>query len=291
MKVLYVFNFEYPDYQSDTIYHGLIENNIEVYETHYPSYMLSSFDNLSGIYGKGFTMFGKLNYTPRVEPQNIILEKIKSRFYDIIIYGCVYTHDYFPKRQCLDYIDEVKKYYPKEKVHFIDGSDDTWNYAHSNGLSSHGIIWKTHLIDYGAGNPISFGIPETQLIKNNPNKEKLFATIIPGNLDTYVFNNEVDYYKDYAKSYYGITWKKAQWETMRHYEILANKCIPYFSDIEDCPPLCMINFPKELIKETNKYARRNEIHPNYNEINDYLFNYTKNNLTTKKVVKEFLNGN
>jgi hypothetical protein len=69
---------------------------------------------------------------------------------------------------------------------------------------------------------------------------------------------------------------------MRHYEILANRCIPYFPDIEECPALSLVDFPKEIIKETNKYARRNEIHPFYDEINDYLFDYTKNKLTTKK---------
>ena len=136
------------------------------------------------------------------------------------------------------------------------------------------------------GNPISFGIPESQLIKEPPNKQKIFADIIPGRTETYMYDNEKDYYNDYAISYYGMTWKKAQWNCMRHYEILANKCIPYFPDINDCPPLTMVNFPKEVIKETNKYARRHEIHPFYNEINEYLFDYTKNNLTTKMIVKK-----
>ena len=75
MKVLYVYNFEYPDYQSDTIYHGLIDSGVDVYETHYPSYMLKSFNGLSKIYGKGFSIFGKLNHIPKVESNEIIIEK------------------------------------------------------------------------------------------------------------------------------------------------------------------------------------------------------------------------
>lgn len=285
MKILYVYNFEYADYQSDTIYHGLIDNNIDVYETHYPYYMLKSFSNLNQIYGNGFTLFGKLNHTPKVQSREIITEKIRSKFYDFVIYGCIYTHEGYPKRQCLDYLDEVKKYYTKDKVHFIDGSDNTTNFANNFGLSSYGTVWKSHLVDYGIANSISFGIPESQLIKINPVKEKIFANIIPGQTDTYIYNNEKDYYEDYSTSYYGMTWKKGQWNCMRHYEILANKCIPYFPDIDDCPPLTMTKFPKETIKETNKYARRYEIHPNYDEINDYLFDYTKSNLTTKKIIK------
>jgi hypothetical protein len=34
MKVLFVYNFDRPDYQSDSIYHGLIDSGAEVYETH-----------------------------------------------------------------------------------------------------------------------------------------------------------------------------------------------------------------------------------------------------------------
>lgn len=288
MKILYVFNFEHADYQSDTVYHGLIDSGFEVYETHHPSYMLKSFDNLKGIYGRGFSIFGKLDHTPKVESGDIIIEKIRSRFYDIVIYGCVYSHYMFPKRQCLDYLDEVIKNYPKDKIHFIDGCDESFNYAHSHGLSSYGTIWKTNLVDIGAGNPISFGIPESQLIRSNPQKEKLFANIIPGKFETYIYDNEKDYYHDYASSYYGMTWKKGQWNCMRHLEILANKCIPYFPDIEDCPPFTMVGFPKDIIRETNKYARRYEIHPQYEWINDYLFDYTKQNLTTKKIVQMIL---
>jgi hypothetical protein len=288
MKVLYVYNFLYPEYQSDSIYHGLIDLGIDVYETHYPSYMLKSFGELRFTYGKGFTLFGKLNHEPKVETPEIIIDKIKSRFYDIVIYGCIYTYPYIENRQCLDYLEYVKEYYPKNKIHFVDGADDTHNFSHSYGLDELGIVWKTSLSQISTGNPISFGVPESQLIAHNPTKEKLFSTIIPGNSKTYTYEDEESYYNDYAVSHYGLTWKKGQWECMRHYEILANKCVPYFPDIEDCPPFMLVDLPKEIIKETNKYARTYKIHPEYDHINDYLFEYTKNNLTTKKVAEKLL---
>lgn len=286
MKILYVHNFEYPDYQSDTVYHGLIDSGFDVYETHYPSFMLNTYENLGSLMGsKGFTLYGKLEHLPKLDFSDAIIQKISDKFYDVIIYGCIYDFPGLPNRKCLDYIDHVKNHYPKDRVYFIDGADSSWNSGHALGLQLIGKIWKTNLIDYGAGNPITFGIPESQLIKVDPKKEKMFSDIFPGKIETYIYDNEKDYYNDYATSYYGTTFKKSQWNCLRHFEILANKCIPYFPNIEDCPPLVMTNFPKELIRETNKYASIHSVHPNYNEINDYLFEYTKNNLTTKKIAQ------
>ena len=34
---------------------------------------------------------------------------------------------------------------------------------------------------------------------------------------------------------------------MRHYEILANECLPFFTDIEDCPDTILTNWPKGLL--------------------------------------------
>ena len=73
---------------------------------------------------------------------------------------------------------------------------------------------------------------------------------------------------------------------MRHYEILGNKCIPFFTDLKQCPDTIMTSFPKKLILETNKFAEKNQIHPSYDEINNELFDYTINNLTTKKLVEK-----
>jgi len=290
MKVLYVYNFAYPDYQSDSIYHGLIDSGIEVYETSYPTYMLSNFENKSEIYGKGFSIFGKLNHTPRVDESEVIKEKIKNRFYDLVIYGCVYTHFMLPHRQSLDYLQEVIESYPKDKVHFVDGSDEISNFAYGLGLHKHGTVWKTNAADDKHGKSISFAIPESQLIDYKPQKEKFFADIIPGVQKTYRFTDEEEYYQDYAISYYGKTWKKGQWNCMRHLEILANRCIPYFPGLENCPEWIMKEFPKEIILETNKYAEQGKIHPQYDELNETLFQYTKENLTTKKLVERFLNS-
>lgn len=295
MKILFVYNFSNPEYLADCVYHGLIDSGLEVYETSHPNYMHFSYPNPQQLYGNGFTIFAKLNHQPRLESSEDIIDKIKTKFYDLIIYGCIYTHDWFPDRQCLDYLDYVKEFYPKTRVHFLDGSDDIKNFGHDYGLNEYGIIWKRELMDVSFGNPISFAIPESQIGMFEIEKETIFSSNLNrpqmgGGSDpvSYTFTDENLYYKEYAKSYYGYTCRKMGWDCMRHYEILSNRCIPYFYDLENCPPYIMVNFPKYIIIETNKYSSLGKVHPNYKEFNEYLFQYVQKNLTTKKLVESIL---
>jgi hypothetical protein len=276
MKVLFINHFKSPDYLNDMVYHGLIDGGHDVYETAPPRYMLASHPNPSSLYGRGFSLFARLTHTPKVESVNEIFEKIVDRFYDIVIFGSVHRD--------LSYFDVVANMYPRERVHFIDGEDST---KILDGLIGCGRYWKRECVDEST-DPITFAIPESQLLRSPVIKSKLFGTIIPGKVETYIFNNEKDYYEDYASSYYGLTFKKAGWDCMRHYEILANRCIPYFPHLSQCPPRTLCSFPKELILETNKYAANSKIHPNYDEINLELFNYTCRHLTTKKLVDSIL---
>ena len=99
--------------------------------------------------------------------------------------------------------------------------------------------------------PISFCIPECKIVSDVPSKTRLFAHIVPGQVATYIYGaDEKAYYAGYAESVFGITHKKAGWDCMRHYEILANGCIPYFGNLDACPPQTMTHFPKALVKES-----------------------------------------
>ena len=91
--------------------------------------------------------------------------------------------------------------------------------------------------------PISFSIPEEKIITYIPTKTKILSDLIPGKISTYIYNNEEDYYNEYRKSFFAITIKKAGWDCMRHYEILANGCITVFIDIENCPVYTMVSLP------------------------------------------------
>ncbi len=61
-----------------------------------------------------------------------------------------------------------------------------------------------------------------------PEKDQDFASLIPGVLSTYIYDTEEEYFKGYQRAFYAVTCKKAGWDCLRHYEILANGCIPYF---------------------------------------------------------------
>jgi len=147
--------------------------------------------------------------------------------------------------------------------------------------------------------PITFSIPKEKICEIDNKKTKILSNLIPGEINTYIYNTEEEYYNEYKKSYFSITKKKGGWDCMRHYEILANGCIPYFINIEDCPKQTMFLLPKELFIQANKIYDRNFKNKNINEIseeeiNEYnilqkkLLDYTKNYLTSDKIVEYIL---
>ncbi len=66
-------------------------------------------------------------------------------------------------------------------------------------------------------------------------------------MSTYIFQEEDAYYKDYQSAVFGKTCKKGGWDCLRHYEILANGCIPHFDRLDECPTNTMTHFPKEIV--------------------------------------------
>jgi hypothetical protein len=212
-----------------------------------------------------------------IEDNNIdrtnIEEKIKDRYYDLIIYGAI--------KRCKNYYDLVSQYYPANKVILIDGNDE----SDLDPLYHKHLYFKRELIeDHKNLLPITFGIPTSKLATTNILKTQEYATCIPGQPETYIFKSEQPYYEDYQKSYYGVTMKKAGWDCMRHYEILGNNCVPYFIGLEDCPKNTLANLPKELLLEAKDLAI-NFNEQKYFSILNELFEYTKNNLTTKNLAK------
>jgi hypothetical protein len=148
--------------------------------------------------------------------------------------------------------------------------------------------------------PISFSIPEEKLciIDNINYKTKILSSLIPGDTSTYIYNTEQDYYNEYKESYFAMTVKKAGWDCMRHYEILANGCVPYFVDIEECPQYTMYLCPKHLFIEANALYNKlktkqirdltDEDINTYNKLRNRLFEYTQTYLTTSKMASYIL---
>lgn len=289
MRILYITNYQkiaqasggfINDYLNDLLYFGLYEllganvvdstPIISLYKDNYqkidPKYLWG-----------GFTSFWLIE-KDFIDRTNIG-EKIKDRYYDLIIYGAI--------RRCSDYYDIVSKVYDANKVILIDGNDD----QDILPLHTKHPYFKRELNDrYENVFPISFSIPTPKIAKQrNKRKIKGFGNVLPGIRETYVYKNENDYYLDYNNSFYGITMKKAGWDCMRHYEILANYCVPYFIDLKNCPDLTLTSFPKLLVADAMKLFDSGRMDTQrYYDLLDELFNYTCNNLSTQSVAKRVL---
>ena len=286
MNILYVTNHVkiaqasggfISDYQNDLVFYGLRElyGDSVVDSTQ----IISLYKEYEGRIPQRH-LWGAMTTFWLIGDNNIdrtnIEQKIKDQFYDLIIYGSI--------KRCKDYYDLVSKHYPADKIILIDSNDE----SELDPLHKKHLYFKRELVNEHPNlKPITFAIPTPKLSQPNKNKIQEYATCIPGQPETYVFKEEQPYYEDYQKSYYGVTMKKAGWDCMRHYEILGNYCMPYFTDLEDCPKDTLSSFPKELLLEAKKLAN-NFNQEKYYTLLDKVFEHTKQHLTTKSLAKYIL---
>jgi hypothetical protein len=247
MRILYISGGDRPDYLCDMLFHGLrMELGADVVDAERLWYMYADEfgaekHDRSELYGRGFTLYGLLSSDAKVDRTDLE-SKIRSRFFDLVIYGSI--------QRCCHLIREVLAAYPAKKTVFIDGED------HSTiipALQGHGIYFKREL---AAPTwqiwPIQFAIPEERIGTTPRPKTKLQAFIDPRDKRTYIHKTEASYYGDYSESLFGITMKKGGWDCLRHYEIMANSCVPWFLDLESCPPTTMTRLPRHQLLAAKK---------------------------------------
>ena len=276
-KILFISDYSYTDYMSDIVFHGARSIFKEdLIDARRIDFMYNDYENINYIYGKGFTLYGKLDSTLQID-RDKIEEKIKDKYFKIIIYGSCW--------RSLDYIDLVKNIYDKNEIIFIDGEDHP---QINFDLIDDGIYFKRELDQKNSRiHPIQFAIPEENIIKYVPEKIKNFGSIIPYENKSYIFDDEKSYYEDYANSYFGITCKKEGWDCLRHYEIMMNYCFPFFKDIENCPKMTMVKFPKKIVIKAMKDISKNKF-DYYDECMEEIMDNLVNKLTTKKIFKYLL---
>ena len=142
--------------------------------------------------------------------------------------------------------------------------------------------------------PLSYSICDEYVVNTIPEKKHIWAEVVPGMSETYRFGpeDEDEYHQMYKESRFALTLKKGGWDCLRHYEILANGCIPIFRDINSCPKNSLYNFPKDIILNANKdlipWKNNKEYYDKYNKYATLLLEYTRNNLTTSNMAKYFL---
>ena len=280
MKILYLTKGDHVDYQDDCLFIGLRETlGSDVVDYNKREHNYEAFDKQQSkkLYGMGMSVSHVL---PDLEVDRTdITNKIKNRYFDYIVYGSIW--------RCNDYLDKILQYYPKNQVIAVDGEDET----NIHKCFDLGILYFKRELQFKHERlfPISFAMPTNKGFFNK-DKSKPFSFITPLNRQTYIYNNETDYYKDYQEAKFGVTLKKAGWDCMRHYEILSNGCIPYFIDIEKCPESTLTHFPKDLCKEVNLSFNNLTTDQIYDKFINQFEEHFKQNNTTKALANYFINS-
>jgi hypothetical protein len=292
MKILFVTNYNsiarhsggfINDFLNDLLFYGLYENlGTDVVDSTQIISLYKEFEPKipkQHLWGK-FTAFYLID--PNSTDRTDIESKIRNKYFDFIVYGAI--------RRCMDYWDLVTKTYPKNKIILLDGNDDQdvlsfcdeYPYFKRELVDSEDLPKKVY--------PISFSIPTCKVTKNkNIKKQRYIATCNPFDKSTYIFTDETKYYNDYTDSFFGITSKKAGWDCLRHYEILANYCMPLFVDVQHCPNNTMVDYPKALCGSSFKWIDQSKLNSSeYFDTLDSVFKVLETKLTTKAVADKFL---
>ena len=148
--------------------------------------------------------------------------------------------------------------------------------------------------------PIHLSIPEEKVIRKvtvnemKVMKTKWLSELIPNfqGHKGYTYDTEDDYYQNYKESWFAVTCKKAGYDCLRHYEILANGCLPVFIGMDACPDTTLTRFPKCTVKISTdlffKYNASTVIALDDSAIEKFvvlvnsLLDHTVNYLTTKR---------
>jgi hypothetical protein len=275
-KILFISTGAAPDYQCDMIFHGLKKlygRNVMSSSPMWYMFNDISQETKAGLYGCGFTIYGNLDVSLKnTLDAKEIRKKIERKHFDKVVYGSIHRDQSF--------LEEVVSSYGPSDIAFVDGEDVTSILEQFKAL---GRYFKRELLDTETGvYPIQFCIPAEKIAPSFPEKKKPWATVVPGKLETYIFLEEKKYYRDYQESVYAHTQKKAGWDCLRHYEILANWCIPWFAQLDECPKNTLFRLPREAVLAANReeYGERQA-----RECVLYLVDQLKKNMTTEAMAR------
>ena len=237
---------------------------------------------------RGFTIYRTLDDDSGVDRTDIE-SKIKNQYYDLIVFG--YTHYGLRPGSW----ELVTSHYPRNKIAWIDGGD-LWSDMKPEMVDK-SIYFKREIHQpLPSLHPINFAMPAEKIALIYREKINIIAPMNPRNPASYIYNTEHSYYKQYAESLFGVTTRKNGWDCVRHYEIMANNCIPLFLDINQCPTDIMTTLPKEQLKEALSIVQEKGIEwftegageDNWIELNDKIQTHFRKHCTTDSLANYFL---
>jgi len=238
-----------PDYLADLFFCELIfAAQYRIFTNHLPSYYFSDFPEPLSLYGRGYTVFAKLDPASRNSVSLVSNEEIRDnvsrKFYDKIVYTSIW--------RCDANLSLVIDKYSKGDIIVLDGEDVT---AVAD-VALRTSYFKRELIAMYSGIclPISFSYPSyytPPVDWKESNKAQILAPCFPGYTNSYIFDTEEAYFRQYAKSLFGLTVKKTGWDCMRHYEIIKTGSVPFFPDVIEKPNYTMSEYPISLQAEAN----------------------------------------
>jgi hypothetical protein len=243
MKILMTKSWQAPEYLDDAVLHGMrglfgceVVDYPRMWFMYKDSFGPDKVD-IATICARGFTYYGKLE--DHDVDRNDLEKKISSNYFDLVI-----MHSWYPS----DLTPIVMKHMPASKIIWLDGRDERQILTQYIGT---GHYFKRELVDSRTDvHPISFAFP-TNKIQNTMLKTKALAHVIPGELSTYIYTDEQQYYDQYNMALFGVTRCKNGWDCLRHYEIMGARSVPWFLDIALCPPRICTTLPKQLFLHIN----------------------------------------
>lgn len=249
---------------SDVLIHKWEKDYIALFNTFNPIY----------INGSILEDFATLRSAPRIIHSNSTFCWLASFFGNATERWIPRTHMY-ASQECL-------------KISDTDMIYSVTPLLHEEALNIDIIVEKNRL------HSLSYGIPDEIILSDVPEKTQLWADVIPGKQETYKYGPGQDqaYYDMYKRARFAITKKKGGWDCLRHYEILANGCIPVFENLEQCPTHTLNAFPKDLLAECTKVLLPWKDTPDHIELyNSYvtrLLSHTKAHLSCSALAQSFL---
>lgn len=289
MNLLLVNSDDGPDYLADLINYFFITNNYKINTNHKLNYLFNDYQDLNTLYGKGFTLYGKINHELKKNITELSMQNIYEDInsFDLIIFTSIQRNF---KGQSLkkDVFNKIFKNSNHNNIVAIDGEDiDNVD----KDIATKVKYFKRELNekDSNLAFPISFTFPAKELTKNNIEileKVQLLAPMDPRFNNSYIYNDEESYFQQYSNSVFATTIKKAGWDCMRHYEILSRNTLLFFPGIQDKPNYVMNSFPVNLQIEINKLFSRIILKStNIDSLEEIRLNYPSKNFLSKSTKK------